>query len=166
MSQLVDNLIAFRVLNMLVTDFKDTKAYQFGIIDNKGNPLKKLKDMTWTEKDAYTMLHRMVFRIKKIMEKVPGLGSKLGTLAAAYFLVRECIENKKSITNLEEDYEKLLTKIRAEDIILCEEFLLIEKFLKEELPANITGSGVSTDEPVVRKKKKQIMMLKRVKKVA
>lgn len=165
MSQFVDNLIAFRVLNMLVTPFEETKAYKLGIIDNQGNPLKKLKDMTFTEKDQYSMLHRMVFRVKKLMEKVPGLGSKLGTLAAAYFLVKECLENKKSTVNLEEYYNDLLTKIRREDIILCEEFLLVEKFLNEELPANVTGSGVSTDEPVVRKKAKQIRLLKRIKKV-
>ena len=165
MSQLVDNLIAFRILSMLVTPFEETKAYQLGIIDQKGNPLKKLKDMTWTEKDQYSMLHRMVFRIKRIMEKVPGLGSKLGTLATAYFLVRECVENKRSMVNLEEDYDNLLTKIRREDIILCEELLLVEKFLSEEVPTNATGSAVSTDEPIVRKRIKQIRMLKRVKKV-
>lgn len=164
MAQLVDNLIAFRILSMLVTPFEETQAYKLGIIDGKGNPQKKLKDMTWTEKDQYSMLHRMVFRIKRIMEKVPGLGSKLGTLATAYFLVRECVENKRSIINLEEDYNDLLTKIRKEDIILCEEFLLVEKFLTEELPANVTGSAVSTEEPVVRKKAKQIRLLKRIKK--
>lgn len=153
MSQLVDNLIAFRILNLLVTDFVDTKAYKLGVIDEKGNPLKKLKDMTSQERDSYTMLHRLVFRIKKILSKVPMVGTKLGTLAAAYFLVRECVDKNKTPTNLEEEFLDLLTKMRNESIILAEEYLLVEEFLSEEVPTNATGAAVKTDEPVVRKKK-------------
>ena len=39
----VDNLIALRILYLLVTPFVKTKAYEYGIIDDKGNYLKKLK---------------------------------------------------------------------------------------------------------------------------
>lgn len=152
MSQLVDNLIAFRILKLLVTDFKDTNAYKFGVIDEFGTPLKKIKDMSPDEKDSYSMLHRLVFRLKKIMLKIPMLNTKLGSLAAAYFLVRECVENNKSATNLEEEFVDLLTKMRNENIILAEEFLLVEEFLREEVPTNATGAAVKTDEPVVRKK--------------
>lgn len=154
MAQLVDNLIAFRILSMLVTPFEQTKAYELGVIDKNGNALKKLKDMTWTEKDNYSMLHRMVFRLQKIMNKIPLVNSKLGTLATAYFLVKECYAVQKVPTNLEEEFVDLLRKIQKEDIVLVEEYLLVEEFLKldEEMPANVTGVGVKTDEPVVRKK--------------
>lgn len=155
MAQLVDNLIAFRILSMLVTPFEQTKAYELGVIDKNGNALKKLKDMTWTEKDNYSMLHRMIFRLQKIMNKIPLVNSKLGTLATAYFLVKECYAAQKVPTNLEEEFVDLLRKIQKEDIVLVEEYLLVEEFvsLQEEMPANVTGVGVKTDEPVVRKKK-------------
>jgi len=161
MAQLVDNLIAIRILYMLVTPFEETESYKRGIIDKDGNPLKKLKDMTWTEKDHYSMLHRMIFRIKKIMNKVPVVNTKLGTLATAYFLVKECYSANKLPTNLEEQFVDLLNKVQKEDVILVEEYLLVEQFLKEELPANVTGEKVSTDTPVVRKRKRDIKFLNR-----
>lgn len=153
MAQLVDNLIAFRILSMLVTPFEETESYKMGLIDKNGNPLKKLKDMTWTEKDNYSMLHRMVFRVKKLMEKIPVVNSKLGTLATAYFLVKECYQANRLPSNLEEQFQDLIKKSQKEDIVFVEEYLLVEKFIREEMPANVTGEKVSTDQPVVRKKK-------------
>lgn len=164
MSQVVDNLIAFRVLYMLVTAFEDTPAYKMGIIDSHGNSLKKLKDMSQKERDAYSMLHRLVFRLKKIMNKIPLINTRLGNLAAAYWLVKECTENNRTAINLEEQYVDLLRKIQKENIILVDEEILIEKFFNEEMPANVTGVGVKTDEPIVRKKK-DIKTLNRMAKV-
>jgi hypothetical protein len=60
MSQMVDNLIAFKILYMLVTPFEDTPAYKLGVIDKNGNPLKKIKDMDQEERNNYDMLHRLV----------------------------------------------------------------------------------------------------------
>jgi hypothetical protein len=160
MSQLVDNLIAFKILSMLVTPFEDQKAYKLALIDKNGNPIKKLKDMTWTEKDNYTMLHRLVFRLRKIMNKIPIVNTRLGNLAAAYWLVKECHENTRPSINLEEQYLDLLKKMQKEDIVLVEEELLIEQFFNEEMPANVTGAAVKTDEPIVRKRK-SIKMLNR-----
>ena len=52
-----------------------------------GNRPKPLD--TVAEKNAYTVLHKLVFNIKKIFEKVPGLRTKLGTYAAALFLLKD-----------------------------------------------------------------------------
>jgi hypothetical protein len=161
MSQIVDNLIAFKILHMLVTPFEDTQAYKLGVIDKKGNPLKKIKDMSQAQKDSYSMLHRLVFRIKKIMSKVPIVNTRLGTLAAAYFLVKECVENDKSIVTIEENFVDLIRKIQQEEILLVDEYLLVEEFLQTlnedgeggGIPTNHTGAGVKTDEPIVRKRK-------------
>jgi hypothetical protein len=165
MSQLVDNLIAFRILTMLVTPFDQTKSFELGIIDNNGNPLKKIKDMTWTEKDNYTMLHRLVFRLKKIMEKIPVVNTKIGTLATAYFLVKECTKTNKIPVNLEEEFIDLIRKIQQENIVLVEEEILVEKFLNEELPANVTGEKVSTDVPIIRKKRDLKLLNRSLKRV-
>ena len=72
MGRFVDSVIAFRILRLLTTPFSDTEAYRLGIIDEKGKELKKMAQLNTTaERDAYTILHRMVFRLKKIVEKVP-----------------------------------------------------------------------------------------------
>ncbi len=81
MSRLVDNLIAYRILSMLIKPFSETSAYQLGIIDDKGKNLKKSSTLTTTkEKDAYTYLHRLVFNMKKIINRLPGGESKLKNL--------------------------------------------------------------------------------------
>ena len=59
-----------------------------GIIDDKGNRTDK-KLYKASEQSAYTVLHKLVFNIKKIFQKVPGLRSRVGTYAAALFLLKD-----------------------------------------------------------------------------
>ena len=49
---------------------------------------------TSKEKNAYTVLHKLVFNIKRIFNKVPGLGSKLGTYVAAIFLLKDTFKEE------------------------------------------------------------------------
>ena len=68
MGRFVDSLIAYRILKLLVTPFDKTDAYKLGIIDAKGKELKRMQELnSVNERDAYTLLHRLVFRIKKII---------------------------------------------------------------------------------------------------
>lgn len=86
----IDFLITYRVTKLLVTPFEKQEAYKFGIIDDKGKVLKKYKTLkTEKERKAYTLLHRFVFNLKRILQRV-GLGSKLGSFAVALaLLIRE-----------------------------------------------------------------------------
>ena len=62
MGKFVDSIIAYRILKMLVTPFQDTEAYKRGIIDDKGKELRKMRDLNKVEdRDAYTILHRLVY---------------------------------------------------------------------------------------------------------
>ena len=88
MGKFVDSLITYRILKLLVTPFDKTDAYKLGIIDAKGKELKRMRELnSVNERDAYTLLHRLVFRIKKIIEKVPIDNKKILSLAAAYALI-------------------------------------------------------------------------------
>ena len=90
MSRVVDALIAYRLLKLLVTPFKKTKAYQMGIIDDKGKVLIKKRDFARKipsnkraeATNAYTLLIRFVFNLKRLLSKV-GIRGPLGTSAAA-----------------------------------------------------------------------------------
>ena len=86
----VDLLIAYRVVKLLVTPFEKQEAFKQGIIDKDGNVLKKYNTLTATkDKQSYTILHRFVFNLKRILQKV-GLGGKLGSFAVALgLLLRE-----------------------------------------------------------------------------
>ena len=83
MSRVIDALIAYRVLKLLVTPFNRTKAFEFGIIDDKGKVLKKSRDIKDPqERNAYTLLIRFVFNLKRLLAKV-GVRGPLGSAAAA-----------------------------------------------------------------------------------
>ncbi len=90
MGRAVDLFVVYRFLRVLVTPWKKQEAYKLGIIDKDGKTLKKSRDLgTEVEKSAFTLLHRLVFNLKRIMMKIPGVRTQLGTYATALFLLRE-----------------------------------------------------------------------------
>ena len=100
MGRAIDLFVTYRFIKLLVTPFEKTDAYKLGIIDENGNRVmpppkggvrqtKPASLNTTEEKNAYTILHKLVFNIKKIFAKVPGLRTKLGTYAAALFLLKD-----------------------------------------------------------------------------
>ena len=90
MGRAVDLFVTYRFLKLLVTPWKKQEAYKQGIIDDKGKALKKARDLGLeAEREAFTLLHRLVFNCKRIMSKIPFVRSQLGTYAAALFLLKE-----------------------------------------------------------------------------
>ena len=88
MGRAIDLFVTYRFIKLLVTPFNKTDAYKNGVIDKDGYRLDKELN-TIDEKNSYTILHKLVFNIKKIFGKVPGLRTKLGTYAAALFLIKD-----------------------------------------------------------------------------
>lgn len=153
MSRIIDNLIAYKVLKMLVTNFTDTEAFKLGIIDAKGKNLRKANTLsTKEEKDAYTFLNRLVFNMKKIINRLPGGESKIKSLTAALWLVKETYQSgSRSTAMMQEKFDKLMTMMDNR-VSLVEEELLVKKFISEDGAMNVTGAVVSTDEPKIDKK--------------
>ena len=100
MGRAIDLFVTYRFIKLLVTPFEKQEAFKLGIIDKTGNrimppPVAGVRQTkpeplrTSEEKNSYTILHKLVFNIKKIFEKVPGLRTKLGTYAAALFLLKD-----------------------------------------------------------------------------
>merc|ERR1711966_306839 len=96
MGRAIDLFVTYRFLKLLTQPFEKTDAYKLGIIDKKGHRILK-KDSTKPEvelatsqqQSAYTILHKLVFNIEKLFNKVPGLRTKVGTYAAALFLLKD-----------------------------------------------------------------------------
>ena len=169
-SRLVDNLIAYRILYMLVTPFVDTKAYKLGIIDKDGKNLRKTSSLkTGEERDSYTYLHRLVFNLKRILGKLPGGDSRIKNLIAALWLVKEYYEkNDRSTSLMEERMNRVLEKVN-QGVIFVEEEIYVNKFLTsftEEAPVNSTA-GAAVNDPKIEKKdiKKYRQFVKRAKPV-
>ena len=95
MGRAIDLFVTYRFIKLLVTPFEKTEAFKLGIIDKDGKRAvvpgtnRPTTLNTADEKNAYTILHKLVFNIKKIFGKVPGLRTKLGSYAAALFLLKD-----------------------------------------------------------------------------
>lgn len=86
---LVNKAITFKILKMLTTPWKRTKAYKHGIIDREGNLIKDVDTLDRKEKKAYTLLHKLVFNLKRMLDKVPFGKTNFGSYAAALALLKE-----------------------------------------------------------------------------
>jgi len=85
----IDLAYTFRFIRMLVLDWKSWDAYKQGVIDENGKRNKDVKLDTDEKKNSYTHFIRLCANVKRLLNKVPGGGSKLGSFAAALYLVKE-----------------------------------------------------------------------------
>ena len=152
MGKFVDSIIAYRILKMLVTPFQETEAYKRGIIDDKGKELRKMRDLNKVEdRDAYTILHRLVYRVKRIIERVPIENKKLVSYAAALALIREQLDHEEEYPDIELRFNAKLAEALEQEIDLVHDFLhekqlFTFKQFTEEAPAvnsAVTASGTS-----------------------
>ena len=88
MGRAIDLFVTYRFVKLLTTPFEKTAAFIMGIIDKDGFRTKKIL-YKQAEQNSYTVLHKLVFNIKRIFAKVPGLRTRLGTYAAALFLLKD-----------------------------------------------------------------------------
>ena len=86
----IDLFVAYRFLRILTTPWDEQPAYEHGIIDKDGKRLRKSNELQTTdEKSSFTLLHRLIFNLKRILHKIPGVKTKLGTYATALFLLKQ-----------------------------------------------------------------------------
>jgi hypothetical protein len=82
-----DFFYAIRFLRLLTTKWENTNAFKLGIVDKNGKKLKK--PQTSEEKGAYNTFHKLVYNIKRLINKLPLGKSTLASYAAALFLIKE-----------------------------------------------------------------------------
>ena len=125
MGRAIDLFVTYRFIKLLTTPFQKTEAFKLGIIDKDGNRIMKdsvsrgkipaVPFEKTQEKNAYTILHKLVFNIKKIFQKVPGLRTKVGTYAAALFLLKDTFKESVSDPDMfETEFVKYLKENNVE----------------------------------------------------
>ena len=174
MGRAIDLFVTYRFLRLLTTPFEKTDAYKLGVIDDKGNRIRKPKstqpavELATSElKNSYTILHKLVFNIKKLFGKVPGLRTKTGTYAAALFLLKDTFKEhvddpdmfeKEFVKYLKENNVEFDNEIAEEVIGFGEvlpkgEYVLVADILnkeEEELTAKKGDKVVAyEDEPPI-----------------
>ena len=151
---IVDLFLVYQFIKRLSTPFKDWDAYKLGIIDEKGTQLIKRKDFTKRDqKDAFGIFDIMIMKLKRLLEKIPGGKSRIGSYAAALYLIKEqqSIENggfelAESVTEvtLEETLKQYIEQVNSSrSIDDIDE--LFETMFDEEVPstntAGVAGAG-------------------------
>ena len=172
MGRAIDLFVTYRFIKLLVTPFDKMPAFKLGIIDKDGARVMEKtvsRGMQPTvligdeQKSAYTVLHKLVFNIKKIFAKVPGLRTKLGTYAAALFLLKDTFKEhvedpdifeKEFMKYLKEEGYEIDNTISEEVIGFGEvlpkgEYTLVNDILnteEEELQAKVGDKVVAFDD--------------------
>ena len=170
MGRAIDLFVTYRFLKLLTTPFEKTEAFKLGIIDENGNRImqKGIKKpqvplVTSQEKNAYTILHKLVFNIKKIFAKVPGLRTKVGTYAAALFLLKDTFKESVNDPDMfEKEFMKYLKENDIEfdnsiseevigfgEILPKGEYVLVNDILnkeEEDLSAKKGDKGIAFDD--------------------
>ncbi len=115
MGRAIDLLITYRVIKMLVTPWAQHDAYKYGIIDDNGKVLRKMKTLkSAKERDSYTILHRFVFNLKRLLQLLPGGKTKFASYATALALL---LRENKDVNAIE--IEKALYKHLIENNLIA-----------------------------------------------
>jgi len=144
-----DLFYAFRFLKLLVTPFEKTKAFELGVIDKDGAVLKKGNARsTPEEKSAYTVFHRLVFNLKRLIGKVPGGKSIVARYGAALFLIKEHtgMSDDKILKTLEKALDTTFSKEINENYWYQDEEARLmpgNYILTEDMASPVTGEVIA-----------------------
>lgn len=90
-----DTIYAFRFLRLLTTPWKKLGAYKLGIIDDHGVVLRKPE--TSEEKSVYNVFHKLVFNVKRMLNKLPFGKTTIASYLAALYLIKETFKTSDDI---------------------------------------------------------------------
>lgn len=122
----VDLFLIYQFLKRLVTPFDQWDAYKTGVIDKDGKVIVAKNDRSIEQSKSWGYYDRLLANLKKLLAKVPGGRSRLASFAAALLLIKE--------ENLDPDNIDLLRE-------RLEHSLLEARYLTEDVPVNVAGSG-------------------------
>ena len=108
MGRAIDLFVTYRFIKLLVTPFEKTEAFKLGIIDKDGNrimppPKAGVRQMkpeplrTTEERSAYTVLHKLVFNIKKYLQRCRDLELSWEHMPLHYFFSKIPSKNQSMI---------------------------------------------------------------------
>tara|TARA_B000000441_G_C21746393_1_gene358139 strand:- start:1619 stop:2209 length:591 start_codon:yes stop_codon:yes gene_type:complete len=123
-----DLFYTFRFLKLLVTPWDKMEAYNLGLVDENGKRIKSVKIDDPKKKAAYTPFHRLVFNVKRLINKAPGGKTKIASYLAGLYLIKEKYNlDEDSLLKIVEEsgYEPL--DFLSESV--CEWFILEDKMI-------------------------------------
>jgi hypothetical protein len=143
--------LLYSFLRRLATPFKKWKAYDLGIIDDKGNILRPRKSLSSTEKNDFSLFDLMILNMRKLLGRFSFGATTIASFAAALYLLKEHEKYQGTLLN---------ESIKFDTHIDEERFKKIYEQLKEEMdgkgPTNSVSGVASKDDHSTRLFKKNI----------
>lgn len=130
----VDIYVAYKFVKILSQPWEETDAFKLGIIGKKGKVLIKRRNLkTGEQKAAYTIFHTLIWNIKRILDKLPPTRTRIGSFAAALWMLKEYtsprVENQNLIEQTFVSYLVETGQISMTEVIdYCFEEYLEEAF--------------------------------------
>ncbi len=153
LSNALNYVVLYKLISRMIKPIEKTKAYELGIVDEKGKILRKRRTLkTKEEKEALTRLDIFVFNLKRVLG--PLGRSKLANIVGALYLLKEqdnleiFDDEENRFVLVESRYSNFLESLSREDYLFIEEIV------------NAVGdgsniAGLTGDPPVDLKKKKK-----------
>ena len=116
-SRLADTAYALRFLRLLTMPWEKTEAFKLGIIDKDGrrteykdavNVRRPTPIDTPKKKSAYTVFHKLVFNLRRILAKIPFGKTVVARYGAALYLIKEHTHMS------EKQLRKIMDKVETE----------------------------------------------------
>jgi len=145
---MIDLFLIYQFIKRLATPFNEWEAYKLGVIDEKGNILKNAKERVASvkERDAFGKFDLLVLQLKKLLEKIPGGNTRLGSYAAALWLIKE---NKNM-----DPYKTLSEETLKSYMTLAEEVAIANSAGAGQVASIGIGKDGEPGRPMRRKKKR------------
>ncbi len=152
-SNALNYVVLYKLISRMIKPIKKTKAYELGIVDEKGKILRKSRTLkTKEEKDALTRLDIFVFNLKRILGPIGR--SKLANIVGALYLLKEqdnldiLGDQENRFVLIESRYSNFLNSLTKEDYLFIEE-------IANSIGTGENMDGLVGDPPVNLKKKKK-----------
>lgn len=136
-SSAVDIFMVYQFLKRLALPYEKWDAYKTGVIDRQGNIITPKNKRDTKQQQSFKVFDVMIWKLKRLLNKIPLGKSKIASYAAALWLIREYDETKseEQVLNEDVDYLKYVHDIRNERFEKFRQFI-------EDAPTNATGAAV------------------------
>lgn len=143
----VDSAYAYRFVRLMSKSFSEWKAFDLGLIDERGNLIRRPK--TDEEKSSYTPFHAAVRSFKRTLGTVPGLTGISSAMASW-----SAISSRFDLTESDIEYIK-------KEIPLMEEMVAGDAGGNAtNIAAGVTSGSVVSAGPTSAKKRKIVNLKK------
>lgn len=129
----VDSVYAYKFIRLMQKDFSDWKAFGTGIIDAKGNVLKR--PQTPEEKESYTPFHASIRSMKRMMSTIPGL-----TGVSSFMSSLSAVASRYGIT--ESEQKEIVATLIKEDMVAGD-----SGYNAQNISSGVTSGAVTNKGP-------------------